>query len=345
MVKDDIAYQNKDITSKVLTEYFREKSLNVYGLNLPKVVELQPTDLPAISLNELRLDQLLMFADGTVGIVDYESVYRREDMITYANYLVRVAERYRKQGRAIPKIHMIVIYTADVKREQVDPDLDCIGFSVHIETAFLSELDSQEIYQRLKEKVSGGLPLTEDEIMEFIILPLSVPGKQRKQELVANTVEIAAQIRDVHTSNFVLAGLFSFCDKVMTEETQNKVKELIRMTAIDKLYEEEKEAALAEMAAENKAALAEMAAENKAALAEMAAEKKAALAEKDKIIAEKDEALARMDVKSKTAFAEKMAQAVELFAAGLRIPIPEACERMKYPYSEYTTAIQLLKRA
>lgn len=34
---NSIAYQNKDITSKVFAERFKGKSLKVYGLDIPKV--------------------------------------------------------------------------------------------------------------------------------------------------------------------------------------------------------------------------------------------------------------------------------------------------------------------
>lgn len=43
--KTGIAYQNKDIVSKIFAESLKEKSLNVYGLNVPKVVGVLPTNL------------------------------------------------------------------------------------------------------------------------------------------------------------------------------------------------------------------------------------------------------------------------------------------------------------
>ena len=35
----NIAYQNKDITSKIFADNFKEKSLSVYGLDIPKIVK------------------------------------------------------------------------------------------------------------------------------------------------------------------------------------------------------------------------------------------------------------------------------------------------------------------
>ena len=54
----EIAYQNKDITGKILAEYFKGKSFRA---------------------NELRLDNLFELADGTVALVDYESDYKEEE--------------------------------------------------------------------------------------------------------------------------------------------------------------------------------------------------------------------------------------------------------------------------
>lgn len=38
MGSEEIAYQNKDITSKVLAENFKGKTFRVYGLDLPVVL-------------------------------------------------------------------------------------------------------------------------------------------------------------------------------------------------------------------------------------------------------------------------------------------------------------------
>ena len=64
----DIAYQNKDIASKYFAEHFGIKSLNVYGLDLPDIKQVMPTNLPAIHANELRLDNLFLLTDDTLAL-------------------------------------------------------------------------------------------------------------------------------------------------------------------------------------------------------------------------------------------------------------------------------------
>ena len=61
--KPSIAYQNKDIVSKILAENFKSKSLGVYGLDLPRIVRALPTNLPEISANELRIDHIFELED------------------------------------------------------------------------------------------------------------------------------------------------------------------------------------------------------------------------------------------------------------------------------------------
>lgn len=89
MSEEHIAYQNKDITSKYLAEYFREKSFSVYGVNIPRIIQAMPTNLPEIIANELRIDHLFLLEDGSYALVDYESTYADEDKIKYLNYIVR----------------------------------------------------------------------------------------------------------------------------------------------------------------------------------------------------------------------------------------------------------------
>ena len=50
-----IAWQNKDIISKIFAENFGSRSLDAYGISLPRIVNLLPTNLPAIIANELQI--------------------------------------------------------------------------------------------------------------------------------------------------------------------------------------------------------------------------------------------------------------------------------------------------
>lgn len=82
---EGIAYQNKDIEFKVLSEVFKEKSFEAYGLHLPRIKAVLPTNLPVVSANELRMDNLFLLEDGTYAFVDYESTDNVKNRIKYIN--------------------------------------------------------------------------------------------------------------------------------------------------------------------------------------------------------------------------------------------------------------------
>ena len=88
-----ISYHAKDIFSKVMADLFKGESFAPFGVDLPKVVYAEPTNLPAIEANELRMDTLFRLEDGSYAIVDYESEYNERNKLKYLGYLVRVAKR------------------------------------------------------------------------------------------------------------------------------------------------------------------------------------------------------------------------------------------------------------
>ena len=109
--KSPIAWQNKDVTTKYFGENLKGKSFAVYGLELPGITEVQPTNLPAVEANELRLDNLFLLEDQSLALVDYESTYADANKIKYLNYIARTLKRNIDQENFPCRIRMIVIYT------------------------------------------------------------------------------------------------------------------------------------------------------------------------------------------------------------------------------------------
>ena len=232
---DDIAYQNKDVASKVTGEALLGSSLAPFGLPHIKIVDVLPTSLPAIESNELRLDNLFLLEDEAVAIIDYESAYSRENFVKYLNYAARVVKRYAVQKKLpqLKKLRIIVIYTADVEKASTEFDLE--GVLVRVEPAFLVNLDTEEIRKKLEEKISRKEPLDVEEQMQLMVLPLTVKGDDRKQKLILETVNLAKKIRDQKQKNQVLAGILTFTDKIIDEDYRKRIKEEWEMTQIGKM--------------------------------------------------------------------------------------------------------------
>lgn len=247
MKQEGIAYQNKDITSKLLAENFKGKTFRVYGLDIPEVKAVLPTNIPSVRANELRLDNLFELVDGTVALVDYESDYKKEDKVKYLNYLTGIADRYQQEKKVCPMLRMIVIYTGDIERRQVSDEYDIGAVRMTLEPAFLSELDSGGLFRHLKEKVERNEPLDDEELMGFIILPLSYRKKEEKEEKIRESVSLAAQIQDRSQQVFALAGILAFSDKLIDMETANKIRRMIEMTKVGWIIEQEKQEAIAKV--------------------------------------------------------------------------------------------------
>ncbi|MDE7311955.1 MAG: hypothetical protein K2N87_10150 [Eubacterium sp.] len=116
---------------------------------------------------------------------------------------------------------------------------DIGAVKMHIETAFLSELDKDGISRRLEEKVKGRQPFTDEELMEYIILPLSYKEKEEKQQKIRELAELAKKIGDRMQQAFVLSGMLAFTDKVIDKETANKIREVIKMTKVERMIRKE----------------------------------------------------------------------------------------------------------
>ena len=236
-MSEGIVYQNKDILFKILGQTYKEKSFAAYGIDLPPIRELLPTDLPKIAANEKSIDNLFLLEGGTYAIVDYESVYKKANKIKYLNYIARVMEKYFKEDETF-NLRLIVIYTSDVQSAEPTLETDC--FTLRTEQAFLSHIDGEAAFDEIQGKLQSGIPLADDDLMRLVILPLTVPGSEGKQEMLEKVVDLAEQITDEEQRIFTLSGVIVASDKFINREYLDQIRRRISMTQLGQLYEKEK---------------------------------------------------------------------------------------------------------
>lgn len=237
-----VAYQNKDIVSKIFGEAMKEKSLKAYGLNVPKVVDVLPTNLPALELNELRIDNIFVLEDGSYAIIDYESKYRYRNKVKYLSYVLRILRRLIRDKVDLRKvkIRIIIIYTADVKRGKTEPVFQAGAIQLITEEAFLIEIDGEKEYQRLLNKIEQKQLLDEEDMMKMIILPLAFQGIEKQREIAKKVVDLIKQIKEMQMQRFLFAGVLSFTDKVIDEEVAEEIRRRLEMTKVGRIIYEEK---------------------------------------------------------------------------------------------------------
>lgn len=236
-MSEGIAYQNKDILFKILGQTYKEKSFAAYGIDLPPIRELLPTNLPKISANTKDIDNLFLLEDGTYAIVDYEAEFKKLNKIKYLNYITRVMEKYYKEDENFD-LRLIVIYTGDVKSAEPTFETKCL--TLRTEQAFLSHIDGEAAYNTIRQKIHSGEVLEDDDLMKLVILPLTVPGPEGKQKMLEKVVELAEQITDEEQRIFTLSGVIVASDKFIKREYLEQIRRRINMTQLGQLYEKEK---------------------------------------------------------------------------------------------------------
>lgn len=231
-----IAYQNKDIVSKMFGAGMEGKPLSLFGLDTEKkVISVQPTNIPIVEARELRIDNLFELEDGSIAILDYESDYKEENFFKYGNYIINVSKNYWR-SRQKPDIHMMVIYTADI--ENAETIWHRTACDIRTETACLVNVDSEAWFDEAQNGIEKGL-ITDEVLMHLILYPLTFKGNEKKQIAIRRSIDLAKTIEDKELESFVLAGVLAFTDKVIDERTRKEIKEVLRMTQVGKMLFDE----------------------------------------------------------------------------------------------------------
>jgi len=224
----EIAYQNKDIVSKIIGEGMVGKPLSAMGWDTDLTVTgIEPTNLPDIKVDELRLDNLFLLSNGDIAVIDYESTEKDTNMIKYMDYVVRILKRYGTKSNI--RIRVLVLYTADIENAVTEFDAGCIQFA--IQAAYMTGIDSQKWLDEIRDKVAVQ-NLDYETMIHMIMLPLTYKGDEAKNKAIETCVELATAIKDDEKQKFVLAGILSFSDKVINEDMRQLIERMVSMTKI-----------------------------------------------------------------------------------------------------------------
>ena len=145
--------------------------------------------------------------------------------------------RLYNEGIRTNKVVVAVLYTGDIKK--TTQELDLGGLRIQLEQVFLSNFDTDGLYTGLKAKIEAQEPLTDDDVMRLIILPLTQPDKKRKQQLIEDTVTLAKQVTDDGQQAFILAGILTATNKFIDPEYAERIKEWVKMTKVARLLVED----------------------------------------------------------------------------------------------------------
>lgn len=210
MQKENV-YQGRDALHNALAQTYIGKRFSAYGVYLPPIQEL----LPAIPLNHGFIDNLFLLTDGTYVFVDYTSEYHKTAMAQYPKYIAKIMEKYDKEDGNFD-LHLLIIYTGDV--EKANLVFDCGCFILRPKQVFLSRMDGRAMFDAIQQKIHSGAVLTNDDLMELVILPLTFSGSEGKQAMFDKVMKLSEQISDEEQRTFILSGVTAASSKFINRK-------------------------------------------------------------------------------------------------------------------------------
>ncbi len=235
-----IAYQNKDISSKYLASMHGEAFARVLGLQIAPLERNEPTELPAVEVNDMMMDNLFLLTDGSYVIIDYESEYREENKIKYLGYIARLMKRLYNQVKKVPALQVAVIYTADVEAGQTRDVLDWEYGKFVIKEAFLTSWDTERILKSLEDKAERKAAFTDEDQIRLIMVTLSAKGDSKKLDVIRRCIDIIEKLEDEKLQIYLYGGLIAFTDKVIKAKELEEIRRRMSMTKIEKMFYDEK---------------------------------------------------------------------------------------------------------
>lgn len=119
-------------------------------------------------------------------------------------------------------------------------------FTLRMEQVFLSKLDGETIFDSIRVKIERKEKLTEEELMQLIILPLTDKGKEKKQNRIKQIVELAKEIEEEEQQLFVLTGILVNTNQFIDRDYAKQIRRWLNLNKVFQLFEEEKQDAVNE---------------------------------------------------------------------------------------------------
>lgn len=246
-MEENITYQSHDVLFKILSDMYRDTALDMYGLeelNLPKIKTILPNNFPEIKVDEKRSDTVFLLEDESILLLEYESNNKINDnMYKYIDYILRIGSKYYTEDKVVKNIKIVVIYSSNIINAPKQFNTGSLVLDTY--PVFMKHYERDIIYEELKEKIKSGNGLNHKDMMNFVLLPYMKTRYNRDiQELIKEDIELAKEVKEEKAQVFIVAGLLTAVNKYIDEDYSKEVRRWLSMTAIERIYQKEKEEAL-----------------------------------------------------------------------------------------------------
>lgn len=242
MGRTNVSYGARDILYKLMGQLYKGEPLKTLGIyNIPKIMDRLPKNFFESEVLEGGPNEIFILEDGSILLFGYEGGENvDENMFIYLEIAVKVIKRYYKHRGEFPKVRIAIIYNSTVKEARTT--LSFGDLLIHSKNIFMNNLSAEKVLKELKTRVLDG-DLNQEDKIKFIMLPL-MKSEYDDSNILRDCVQLAKSIKSERDEAIILNGIIESTDKFISEEQSRELKELLAMTKIERLYNEERDLAV-----------------------------------------------------------------------------------------------------
>ncbi|SHJ10410.1 protein of unknown function [Clostridium cavendishii DSM 21758] len=222
----------EDAVFKKAMEIFKDSASEFFNLDV-KLKKPAQTEIKNIDIKTSAMDYLFYTETDDYLHFEFQTTDKRDDIARFLYYDASLHYMSRKN------IRTVVVYSSDIK--DVVTNINCGSINYTLECFYMSKLNGDENYERIKTKVDNGEELTEQDIMTLSFIPL-MESEKSKSDITLDSIEIAKDIKNEEEKTKCLTLLYALFDKFGDEKAKKRFKEVVSMTDVGRMiYEEGKE--------------------------------------------------------------------------------------------------------
>jgi hypothetical protein len=178
-----ISYKNYDMVIKDALTLFENKTLDFLGLDLPKIISVEDSELYKIETKNNFIDLIFMLEDGTLLHIEEEAHVSSKDLLRFAQTDLML---YSKKHS---KIRTVVLTKQNTSMKTINAG----SFDYQVTVLNLAQGNWEEEYNKLKTLIEQGKTINE---LELIFLPLK-KIRRRKRNIHRSILGISKTDKNV----------------------------------------------------------------------------------------------------------------------------------------------------
>jgi hypothetical protein len=206
--------QAEDFIMKYVMELFSGDALKFFGVD-KKVVSIERTELGHITLQRNRDDFLMTTEDNWLIHLEFQVTRRKENL---PRFMISDAMLYYNTHK---RVMTIVVYSGDIKKTGTTLDAGAIKYSV--KALYMSDLDGDRTHEELRAKVESGKPLTKQDLISIVFLPL-MRSEATRTEQVKKSLKLTNQLPESDEQMQIQAMLILMGEKFLNRDEFEKLK-------------------------------------------------------------------------------------------------------------------------